>query len=63
MVSVTVGVRVDVEVGVTEAVPVRMEGVPLRVGVGDWFAVVVIVAVGVIFPGCGANISATPPRQ
>jgi len=63
-VVVDVDVVVSVKVGVKVVVPVMMDGVELRVGEGvSVFGVPVIVAVGVPLPGCGANKTATPPRQ
>ena len=60
-VAVNVDVGVSLNVGVKVAV---VEAVGLRVGEEvSVFGVPVKAAVGVPLPGCGANRTATPPRQ
>ena len=61
IVGESVGVKVGVKVGVLEGVPVSINGVRLRDGVGDM--VLVSVIVGVKSPGLGASAIAIHPRQ
>ena len=62
--AVAVSVGVSVMVGVSVGVFVIKGGVGLKVGEGvSGLTVSVNVAVAVMLPGCGANKTATPPRQ
>ena len=62
--AVVVNAGVSVMVGVRVVVFVIKGGVGLRVGEGvSGLTVSVEVAVAVTLPGCGANKTATPPRQ
>ena len=64
--GVNVSVNVDVTLGVSEMVGVRIDGVPLTVAVGGVMVpvtVIVVVDVGVASRGLGAKARQTKPAQ